>query len=345
MGEHRIVGSGRLLDESGRLREPGWATRPPFEYRRDDIAAPIWRIKDWDYYLINDDEVAIALTFGDLGYLGIVSASVVNFAEHSYKTTTETVPVPLGTMGLPADSRSGDIMWENRRCRVSWRHVPGGRRLSFFMSGFDGDDELDAELLLDEEPRDSMVICTPWQDDPTAFYYNRKIVGMRARGGFRRGAAFHEFSPESSFGLLDWGRGVWTYDNTWYWAAAQGRQAGHVIGLNLGYGFGDTTAASENMIFVDGIAHKLGRVDFGIPGEPGHYRYLETWHMTDDAGRLDLTFKPLLDRRDDTDIAGVLVSIQHQVFGTLDGTLVLDDGTALTIGGLRGAAEHIHNKY
>ena len=23
-------------------------------------------------------------------------------------------------------------------------------------------------------------------------------------------------------GLLDWGRGVWAYDNTWYWAAAQG---------------------------------------------------------------------------------------------------------------------------
>ena len=41
---------------------------------------------------------------------------------------------------------------------------------------------------------------------------------------------------------------MWTYDNVWYWAAAQGHQAGHVVGLNLGYGFGDTTAASENMV-------------------------------------------------------------------------------------------------
>ena len=57
----------------------------------------------------------------------------------------------------------------------------------------------------------------------------------------------HEFDPAEALGLLDWGRGVWTYDNVWYWAAAQGHQAGHVVGLNLGYGFGDTTAASENM--------------------------------------------------------------------------------------------------
>ncbi len=52
MSEHRITGTGRLLDEEGRLREPGWATRPPFAYDHADIQAPPWRIKDWDYYLV-----------------------------------------------------------------------------------------------------------------------------------------------------------------------------------------------------------------------------------------------------------------------------------------------------
>ncbi len=344
--EHLIKGTGPLLDAQGRLREPGYAFRPPFTYSHDDIAASPLRIKDWDYYLVNDDDFAVALTFSDLGYIGLVSASVIDFSRRLYRTTSELVPLPLGRMGVPASSDEGDILWENERVRVEFRHVTVGRRLSFHMKKFYGEDDLDVELLLDRAPRDSMVICTPWAKNEKAFYYNRKVLGMRARGAFRRGGELHEFRGDSSLGLLDWGRGVWTYDNVWYWAAAQGWQDGHVVALNLGYGFGDTSAASENMAFVDGVAHKLGRVDFGIPTyQDATYRYLEPWHMTDDEGRLDLAFAPEIDRVDDIDVAGIVSSRQHQVFGKLTGSVTLDDGRVLELRDLRCAAEHIHNRY
>ena len=48
MSDHLIVGSGPLLDAAGHLREPGYALRPPFDYNREVIAAPAFRIKDWD---------------------------------------------------------------------------------------------------------------------------------------------------------------------------------------------------------------------------------------------------------------------------------------------------------
>ena len=346
MAEHMIEGTGPLLDEQGRLREPGYAYKPPFTYDHARIAAPPFRIKDWDYYLANDDEYAVALTFSDLGYIGLVSASVIDFANDTFKTTSELVVMPFGSMGLPTSSDEGDIDWQGSRTTVRFVHTPAGRRLSFAMRDFDGGDDLEVELLLDQEPRDSMVIATPWAENEHAFYYNRKIVGMRAQGGFRRGALMHEFSASDSFGLLDWGRGVWTYDNVWYWGVAQGRQGDRVVAFNLGYGFGDTSAASENMVFVDGIAHKLGRVDFGIPqNEDGTYRYLDPWHITDDEGRLDLCFHTRIDRIDYIDIAHVVISDQHQVFGSFEGRIVLDDGEVLTISGLRGSAEHIHNRY
>ena len=346
MSDHRIEGSGPLLDARGRLREAGYALRPPFAYAHEDIAAPAWRIKDWDYYLVNDDAYAVCLTFSDLGYIGLVSASVIDFEQATYQTTSELVVMPLGSMGLPASSDEGDVVWSNKRCTVSFVHTQLGRRLSFTMKQFKGDEDFEAEFLLDREPQDSMVICTPWAEDEQAFYYNRKIVGMRARGAFRWGALVHEFDPNEALGLLDWGRGVWTYDNVWYWAVAQGHQDGHVLGFNLGYGFGDTSAASENMAFVDGVAHKLARVDFGIPqAEDGGYAYLEPWHVTDDEGRLDLTFTPLLDRIDYIDVAHAVVSDQHQVFGVFDGFVVLDGGERLEVSGLRGSAEHIHNRY
>ena len=65
--DHRIQKTGNLLDGQGRLREAGFACAPPFLYNREDIAAPAWRIKDWDYYLVNDGDYALALTFSDLG--------------------------------------------------------------------------------------------------------------------------------------------------------------------------------------------------------------------------------------------------------------------------------------
>ena len=55
-----------------------------------------------------------------------------------------------------------------------------------------------------------------------------------------------------------------------------GRCGNHLVGFNLGYGFGNTEKATENMIFVDGKASKLEQVTFQIPGEEeGKPRYLE----------------------------------------------------------------------
>lgn len=346
MSEHLIEGSGPLLDEKGRLREPGYALRPPFDYDHGRIAARPWRIKDWDYYLIGDDRYAVALTFSDLGYIGLVSAAIIDFESDSATTASELVVFPMGRMGLPASSDEGDINWENKRCKVSFSHLVCGRRLSFYLRNFANKEDFEAELFLYDIPHDSMVIVTPWAENEKAFYYNRKIIGMRAQGGFRRGGFVYEFDNESAFGLLDWGRGVWTYDNTWKWSAAQGLQHGQVVGFNLGYGFGDTSAASENMVFVDGVAHKLGKVHFVIPtSDEGGFSYLEPWRMNDSEGRLNLMFMPALDRSDLIDILHLLISDQHQVFGRFYGTVTLDDGSLLEIDGLRGFAENVHNRY
>ena len=353
MNEKRLEGPGPLHRLDGALSACGWATQLELAYDRTRIKAPGWRIKEWDYYLVNDGAYAVALTLSDMGYAGLVSVSLIDFAQAAYKTTSVITPFPFGRFHLPESSASGVSSFENSRVALSFEAADGQRRLRATFRRFDGDEDLTFEALLDEEPRDSMVISTPWAEDPLAFYYNQKIVAMQARGSFKKGLLVHGFCPENSFGLLDWGRGVWTRDNTWYWAVAQGWQDGRRFGLNLGYGFGDTSAASENMVFIDGAAHKLHRVDFGIPQKTGgahakktadRYQLMQPWHMTDDEGRLDLVFTPLLDRVDWMDFK-LIRSDQHQVFGRFDGAVTLDDGSTLPVSNLLGSAEVIHNVY
>ena len=131
-----------------------------------------------------------------------------------------------------------------------------------------------------------MTIATPFRKKH-AFYYNTKINCMRAKGYCVVKGMHMSFDESDSLGTLDWGRGIWTYKNTWYWSSLQTRlQNGKTFGFNLGYGFGDTSAATENMVFMDGVAHKLDKVVFEIPQKNGKDDFLSPWTIHDNEGRL-----------------------------------------------------------
>lgn len=342
--EHEITQKGRLLDKQGRLREPGYARSLLLNYSRDDIRAAKHRIKEWDYYLICNDDFAAAFTVADNGYMSLLSASLLDFTVPWQQTTSPMSAFPMGKLNLPRSSAFGITQGKIKNTVLRFEVKDGIRRLSCHMDSFKDKKPLDAEFILSDEPRDSMVIATPFPKHPRAFYYNQKIIGMRAEGKLCFDGRDYIFSPDNSFGLLDWGRGVWTYKNTWYWGAAGGRLDGEHFGFNIGYGFGDTSAASENMLFYKGIAHKLGRLTFDIPKKNGKDDFMSPWKIASDDGRFNMDFVPTLDRAAKTDVL-LICSDQHQVFGKFSGQAVLDDGTVLHIKDFTGFAEKVFNKW
>ncbi len=205
---------------------------------------------------------------------------------------------------------------------------------------FQDGETLKCNIRLTQPPMDTMTIATPWAGKKHAFYYNQKINCMRAEGDLTLGKHAYHFAPEDSFATLDWGRGVWPYDNQWYWASGNGIVNGKPFGFNLGYGFGDTTAATENILFYDGVGHKLDDVTFQIPEGD----YCAPWKWTSSDGRLEADFTPVLDRVAHTHILFIGTD-QHQVFGRLNGRAVLDDGTVLPIRDFMCFAEDVHNRY
>ena len=220
----------------------------------------------------------------------------------------------------------------------------GTRKLTAWVQNFMNKKPIAAEFTLTEEPEDSMVIVTPFAEDKKAFYYNQKINCMRAAGKVEFDGQVIEFDPEESYATLDWGRGVWTYKNTWYWGSGNGTVEGRPFGFNIGYGFGDTSAASENMLFYDGTAHKLEQLTFLIPQKDGKDDFMSPWKFTSSDGRFEMDFTPVLDRASCTNV-GIICSNQHQVFGYFNGTARLDDGTVLKIENLLGFAEKVYNKW
>ncbi|MCD7883729.1 MAG: DUF2804 domain-containing protein [Lachnospiraceae bacterium] len=340
---HEVTAKRPLLKEDGSLREPGWSRQLCQIYDRKQIKAPAWRIKEWDYYLVMNSHFAAAFTISDNGYFGMQSVSFLSFDDEPWEHTESILNVlPMGRMKLPSDSRYGITKFQNKRLKLGFKANPDKqeRRIRCKYENFLNGETLKCDIRLSQPPMDTMVIATPWAEKKTAFYYNQKINCMRAEGMLSIGDKKYIFKPEDSFATLDWGRGVWTYDNRWFWSSGNGIVEGKPFGFNLGYGFGDTSAATENMLFYDGIGHKLDDVSFQIPEKS----YMEPWIITSSDRRFEMTFTPVLDRAACIDLK-IIGSNQHQVFGRMNGQAVLDNGRILKIKDFMCFAEDVHNRY
>lgn len=343
--QHEVTKSIRLLDENGHITEPGWSRQPYWIYDRQDIKAQKWRIKEWDYYLIANDSYGVAFTISDLAYIGMISVSLLNFAEKWEHTETILTLFPMGKFHLSSNSDNGNAEYQDKRILLKYETKAGKRFIYCDFKDFMDNQDLKVQLELSQPPMESMCIATPWKEKPTAFYYNQKLNCMPASGYASLGNDTYSFSEHRDFGILDWGRGVWTYDNTWYWGTGSGQIDSIPFGFNLGYGFSDRSSASENVIFYNNKVHKLDHVDFGIPRkEDGTYDFMEPWEITSNDNRLTGIFTPILNRHSNTN-ALIIVSEQNQVFGYFNGKAILDDNTVLDVRNFFCALEVMHNKY
>ncbi|MBB3892008.1 hypothetical protein GGQ61_002736 [Phenylobacterium haematophilum] len=339
----KLMGSGELLDAKGHLVERGWAASEVRRYDRAAIgvAHDDPAIKEWDYYAILTPDFGLALTVADNGHMGFLGVSWMDFQARRFVNGGVGLPAPHGAMNLPSSADAGDIAHVHPKMEIAFRFAPGGRVLTVDAPDFDKGAGISGEIVLAQPPMDRMVIATPFAEQASAFYYNQKINCMPASGHVIYAGQRYQFAPTSAFAVLDWGRGVWTYDNTWYWGSASGLVDGKPFGFNIGYGFGDTSAASENVLFYDGKAHKLTELQFHLP-DGAHDS--GPWRFTSSDGRFEMTFEPIVDRHADFAM-GPVSSRQHQVFGKFSGVAVLDDGTRLQVRDLIGFAEEVENHW
>ncbi|MEG1557303.1 MAG: DUF2804 domain-containing protein [Oscillospiraceae bacterium] len=342
--QNEIRETAPLLDADGKLTHRGFSKKMLLKYDRRAIGANGLRIKEWDYYIVANGDFAVALTIADNSYMGLHSVSLLDFKKPWEQTTSVMTFMPNGKTNLPSTSKSGDTVFKNDKIDISFCTANGKRHLRCRMEKFKDKKPFECDLMLDDASEESMVIATPFEKKETAFYYNQKINCMPAAGTARFDGKIYVFEKGSSFGTLDWGRGVWTYSNTWYWGSASGIVEGERFGFNIGYGFGDTSAASENMLFYGGAAHKLEDVSFDIPMSGGHEDYMRTWTFSSSDGRFEMRFEPVLDRASCTS-AILIKSDQHQVFGRFSGKAVLDGGRVLEVKNLMGFAEKVMNKW
>ncbi len=339
--QNEITEKSNLLNVEGSLTNPGWAKDLLFTYDRNAVKAPKFRIKEWDYYCILNDRGGVSFTIADNGYMGFIAATVFDF-EKPQEVSGEVITLfPLGSFGMPSNSAEGDVVFGNKKVSMKFLRRKESRIIEVIFTRFTDRIDLEGRIVLQQpDSYESMVIATPFPRNRRAFYYNQKVNCMQAEGELNLGDRKIVFRPDTAFGVLDWGRGVWTYNNTWYWGSASGRVNGDLFGFNIGYGFGDTSMATENLVFFNGKVHKLDEVEFHIPADS----YLKPWKFSSNDGRFEMDFVPILDRHSNTNLL-VIQSLQHQVFGRFTGRAILDDGREIAVKDFPGFAEKVKNRW
>lgn len=337
--QNLIDSTGPLLGEDGSLLQKGYSTQAQLIYNRNHIKAPPWRIKEWDFYQVSNDDFCLQMTIGHVSYAGNVSVKLFEFATGKHYEISKILALPFNRLRMPPSAEQGDLIYKGKGIHLQFQVQEGGRRL-ICQATDKHSPSIDFDIQLAQPDLTSVVMATPFAENPAYFYYNHKINCMPASGTVQIGDEEYRFEPESSFGLLDWGRGVWPFRHVWYWGNGSSYVDGKRFGFNIGYGFGDTSAATENILFYDGVAHKISHVYYDLSKDG----YMSKKLFTSDDGRFEMEFTPIYDQITKTKL--LFVDNQcHQVFGKFTGRAILDDGKVIEVKDMVAFTEHAINNW
>ncbi|MHC1590505.1 MAG: DUF2804 domain-containing protein [Candidatus Helarchaeales archaeon] len=332
--QHEITEPSDLLNENGELIQRGWARKPILRYNPENLGVGWHRRKEWDYYGIWNLKHGISFFIADLGYMTLATLTVYDFTGKKSSSKTSLKLFTRGKLGLSRNSLEGDFTFSSRSMgKLEIKRLSDKQVLSFDAPKFK---KLKGEIeLAIDQSKDSMVVATGYPPDrPHHFYYNHKFNNLPATGELSFNGRKLEFNPEDSFGGFDWGRGVWPYKTRWLWGTGAGKVDGHEIWFNIGYGFGDLSTHTENMIFYDGKCHKIDQVTFNYDEKDVE----SPWNFTSNDGRLELVMDPILPEPSSLNLGLLRLKIK-KAHGLFSGTLKLDDGTKLEVENLLGHAE------
>lgn len=317
----------QLLDSGGNIAKAGYCEYNRFIYDRSLIKASPNRIKEWDYYQISDDTHTVHFNIFDISFAGSFAFSVFNRQTGERLEKIGASLFTYGKIGLEENTNLPHVVsFNDGDVYAKIIYINNTRTLT---ASFNKKDvKYDIKLVLECPPYlQSLVMAVPFKKGKH-FYLNQKMNSMIASGYIMAdGEIVKEFKRENSFGVLDWGRGVWPHAVKWYWGNGNCYLSGnHIFGFEIGWGFGDMSYATENMLFYDGIAHKIEEVYLNKDPKD----YMKPWVFTSNDGRFEMTMTPTYDNFSSSRIA-VIGNICHQVFGLWNGTATLDDGTVLEI--------------
>ena len=322
-----------LVDRRGRLDPAsiGWTRRQLHDTDRIGRGWYGWgRNKRWEYWGVMTPTHVVALTIAALDFANVRQLWVLDRQTGEAVDRFEISPLGRG-VDMAGTHGEGPNTSRGRRLTLRFDETKGGTRLRA------QSDRVRVDLLARTLPgHEAMGIASPHSArlvDYTVKDVDRPVQGVLTVDGVTSGV--------EGFAVLDHARSRPPYRTDWNWGAAVGTAGGRRIGINLGGGGprGLRHGLSHTVLTVDGRVHKIPTA---LEWEFDPTDWMAPWRMR--TARIELEFTPFHDRYARTNLL-IIRSMTHQCFGTFTGRVQTDDGEWITVDGLEGWAEDVHNRW
>jgi len=332
--EREITAPVDLCDARGRLNPAavGFARRPLF---RANLSGHWPRKKRWNFWNWIAPDFVFSVTLADIDYTSFCAFTLTDFRDGAHFAGASYGPP--GRIAL-AEQVESDVTFA--RGGIDYTNRVDGTDLAVRFRGRASDGTaLDAAFAVRRPAgHESLNVVVPWS--ASRFQCNSKHAALPCEGEVRAGERRYRLEPGTSFGVQDWGRGLWPYRSFWNWGVATGFAGGRLLGVNVGAKWTTGTGANENGVLVDGRLHKLME-DLRWEYDPVEWR--KPWRVVAPSGALDLVLEPVAAHTPRLNL-GVLATGGVCAFGRWRGSVRVD-GNTLAVDGLVGWAEEFAHRW
>lgn len=268
----------------------------------------VLREKQWQWFTVADDAVAVGGAIVDAGPFGTVFGWAADRrSEELVADASRLLPSPaLAFSDRPARGEVASVRFGRRPLTIARRDDAVGIR------GSVGD--LTLELELESPPSDGVTAICPIADaHPDAVNLTQKELAGRVRGTVVVDGDRHTITD--GVGLLDHTHGILGRETRWKWGFCVGVDDGDPFGFNLVTEHND---GLENVVWLDGERRAVGPATVERPGE-GEVG-ADEWRVTTDDGVVDATLAVEAERVENTDV-GIFASRYRQPLGRWSGRI------------------------
>ncbi len=235
-----------ICSKDGKINQDsiGWSRKI---FSNCDIETGYFRKKIWNHYMWMHENYVCALAIVKLDYAGLIFIDFYDLKENQEIHKSITIPFCNGmiihnAIGSYAHFQNKDmyinIIRVNNRLRtmIKWSEI-----------------DIAANLVLEKE---SLNVLIPWSENK--FHYTSKQLPLKSKGYISVGQEESEkFNLSDAIGFIDYGRGIWEREKSWYWLTCGFENEDNKVGLNLGGKYTDNTGINENAIKLNGVLYKI----------------------------------------------------------------------------------------
>jgi hypothetical protein len=333
--ERELTEAVDLCDARGRLNPAavGFSRRPLV---RANLSGHWPRKKRWNFWNWIAPDFVFSVTLADIDYTSFCSFTLTDFTDGAHWTGASyglpgRFPLPE-VVDASVAFRGGGLDYANR--------VEGEGLAVRFRGRAGGGDAVAADFVVRRPAgHESLNVVVPWSE--TRFQCNSKHAALPCEGEVRAGGRRYALDPRTSFGVQDWGRGLWPYRSFWNWGVATGWAGEVLLGVNVGAKWTTGTGSNENGILWNGRLHKVME-DLRWEYDASDWR--KPWRVVAPrSGALDLVLEPVAAHTPRLEL-GVLATGGVCAFGRWRGR-VAAGGRELAVEGLLGWAEEFAHRW